>query len=66
MIYRYAQANPLFSIRSAAREMKVSFPTASAAVMRMAEAGILQEVSGKRRGRLFVHGKYLDVLNRES
>jgi Fic family protein len=66
LIYRYAQANPLFSIRSAAREMKVSFPTASAAVMRMAEAGILQEASGKRRGRLFVYGKYLDVLNRES
>jgi Fic family protein len=65
-IYRYAQANPLFSIRSAAREMKVSFPTASAAVMRMTEAGILQEASGKRRGRLFVYGKYLDVLNRES
>jgi Fic family protein len=66
LIYRYAQANPLFSIRSSAREMKVSFPTASAAVMRMAEAGILQEASGKRRGRLFVYGKYLDVLNRES
>jgi Fic family protein len=66
LIYRYAQANPLFSIRSAAREMKVSFPTASAAVMRMAEAGILKEASGKRRGRLFVYGKYLDVLNRES
>jgi hypothetical protein len=32
----------------------VSFPTASAAVMRMVEAGILQEASGKRRGRLFV------------
>ena len=66
LIYRYAQANPLFSIRSAAREMKVSFPTASGAVTRMAEAGILQEASGKRRGRLFVYGKYLDVLNRES
>ena len=66
LIYRYAQANPLFAIRSAAREMKVSFPTASGAVARMAEAGILQEASGKRRGRLFVYGKYLDVLNRES
>jgi len=66
LIYRYVQANPLFPIRSAALEMKVSFPTASAAVMPMAEAGILQEASGKRRGRLFVYGKYLDVLNRES
>jgi len=66
LMYRYAQTNPLFSIKSAAREMKVTFPTASAAVMRLAEAGVLQETSGKRRGRLFVYGKYLDVLNRES
>jgi Fic family protein len=66
LMYRYAQTNPLFSIKSAAREMKVTFPTASAAVLRLAEAGFLQEASGKRRGRLFVYGKYLDVLNRES
>jgi Fic family protein len=66
LMYRYAQTSPLFSIKSAAREMKVTFPTASAAVMRLAEAGVLQEASGKRRGRLFVYGKYLDVLNRES
>ena len=66
LMYRYAQTNPLFSIKSAAREMKVTFPTASAAVMRLAEAGVLQEASGKLRGRLFVYGKYLDVLNRES
>ena len=66
LIYRYAQANPLFSIRNAAREMKVSFPTASAAVDRMIEAGILRESSGKRRGRLFLYESYLDILNRES
>src|SRR5580692_4264077 len=66
LIYRYAQANPLFSIRSSAREMKVSFPTASAAVMRMAEAGILQEANGKRRGRLFLYESYLNILNKES
>jgi Fic family protein len=66
LIYRYAQVNPLFSIRNAAREMKVSFPTASAAVDRMTEAGILRESSGKRRGRLFLYGSYLDILNRES
>lgn len=65
-IYRYAQANPLFSIRNAAREMKMSFPTASSAVARMTEAGILRESSGKRRGRLFLYESYLDILNRES
>ena len=65
LIYRHAQVNPLFSIKSAAREMKVSFPTASAAVARMLEAGILRESSGKRRDRLFLYSKYLDVLNQD-
>jgi hypothetical protein len=46
--------------------MKVTFPTASAAVDRMIEAGILRESSGKRRGRLFLYESYLDILNRES
>ncbi len=66
LVYRYAQANPLFSIRNAAREMKLSFPTASAAVERMIEVGILRESSGKRRGRLFLYESYLEILNKES
>lgn len=66
LIYRYAQANPLFSIKNAAREMKMSFPTASSAVGRMTKAGILRESSGKRRDRLFLYENYLDILNQES
>jgi Fic family protein len=66
LIYRYAQANPLFSIKNAAREMKVSFPTTSSAVARMSKAGILRESSGKRRDRLFLYENYLDILNQES
>jgi Fic family protein len=66
LIYRYAQANPLFSIKNAALEMKVSFPTTSSAVARMSKAGILRESSGKRRDRLFLYENYLDILNQES
>src|ERR1700677_3828311 len=66
LVYRYAQVNPLFSIRNAARETKVSFPTASSAVTRMIEAGILRESSGKRRDRLFLYERYLDLLNQDS
>jgi Fic family protein len=64
-IYQLAQANPIFSIRHAARKSKLSFPTASAAIDRLTEAGILQETSGKRRDRLFLYAKYLEVLNRD-
>jgi cell filamentation protein, protein adenylyltransferase len=66
LIYRYAQANPLFSIKNAAHGTKVSFPTASSAVARMTEAGILRESSERRRDRQFLYEGYLDILNRES
>ena len=65
LIYQLAQASPIFSIKHAARESKLSFPTASAAIQRLTNAGILQESSGKRRDRLFLYAKYLDALNRD-
>jgi Fic family protein len=65
LIYQLAQASPIFSIKHAARESKLSFPTASAAIQRLTDAGILQESSGKRRDRLFLYASYLEVLNRD-
>jgi Fic family protein len=65
LIYQLAQASPIFSIRHAARESKLSFPAASAAIRRLTNGGILEESSGKRRDRLFVYAKYLDALNRD-
>ncbi len=65
LIYQLAQASPIFSIKHAAGESKLSFPTASAAIQRLTDAGILHESSGKRRDRLFLYSKYLDVLKRD-
>jgi Fic family protein len=65
LIYQIAQANPILSIKHAARVSKLSFPTASAAIQRLTKAGILEESSGKRRDRLFLYAKYLDVLSRD-
>jgi Fic family protein len=65
VVYQLAQANPIFSIKHAAREAKLTFPTASAAVQRLTDAGILRQFSGNRRDRLFVYAKYLEVLNRD-
>jgi Fic family protein len=65
LIYQLAQASPIFPIKHVARESKLSFPTASAAIQRLTDAGILHESSGKRRDRLFLYAKYLDVFNRD-
>lgn len=65
VIHQIAQANPILSIRHVTQETGLSFPTASAAIQRLSAAGILHESSGKRRDRLFVYTKYLDILNRD-
>ena len=65
LVYQLAQASPIFAIKHASRGSKLSFPTASAAIQRLTDAGILEESSGKRRDRLFLYAKYLDVLNRD-
>ncbi len=47
-------ARPAVSITGAQQSLDVSYLTASRAVAALAEAGILEEVTGARRGRVFV------------
>ena len=62
--YPIGRLNGAAAVKSISGDVR--FPTASAAVDRMIEAGILQECSGKRTGRLCLNGRYLDILSRES
>ncbi len=50
---------------SAAAQLGLSVPTVNAAVARLQTAGILREVTGRRRGRLFVYDAYLELLQAE-
>jgi Fic family protein len=43
----------------------LSVPTVNAAVARLEEAGILREVTGRKRGRVFVYHAYLALLQAE-
>lgn len=62
-VHRLLQKKPVMTIASAARDLKMSFPTASAALLRMKKLGMVQEISGRRRNRTFVYAKYLNLLN---
>ena len=48
-----------------ARELGLSVPTVNAALARLEDAGILREITGRRRGRLFVYDAYLTLLQAE-
>jgi Fic family protein len=62
-VFQHAQTNPILSIGGAAKKTGVSFPTVASAVEHMQRLGLLREITGKRRKRLFVYDPYLAILN---
>jgi Fic family protein len=62
-VHQYAQTHPILSIASAAEEIGITFPTVAGAVEHMQKLGIMREITGKQRHRLFIYGSYLDILS---
>lgn len=58
LLYR----RPYVTIPSVARELGISSPAAGKAVRNLVALGILTEVSGKKRDRVFLHEPYLSIL----
>jgi Fic family protein len=54
---------PLVSVNVVRRDLDVSFPTANRLVARFEELGLLREVTGQRRSRLFRYEPYLQLFD---
>lgn len=54
---------PLCSLKQLALTSGLSFPTASKAVKTLVTLGIVHELTGQRRNRVFVYSAYLNILN---
>ena len=48
---------------TAAQDLTLSEPPVYRAISRLEETGILREVTGKSRGKTYVYGEYMDILN---
>ena len=55
----------VLSARTTAAQLDLSVPTVNAALGRLQDAGILREITGRRRGRLYVYDAYLALLQEE-
>ncbi len=62
-VHAALKARPIISIGEAAKRAGVTFPTASVALEALAELGLVREMTGRRRSRVFAYEAYLDVLN---
>ena len=62
-VYDALKAQPILSLPSAGARTGLAFRTTAAAMALLVDLGIARETTGKRRGRLFVHDRYLAILN---
>ena len=63
-VHDLLQREPIIGILPASRALRVTHPTVMKAIRNLQNLGIVKEVTGKRRGRLFAYTRYMDILNR--
>jgi Fic family protein len=56
------QRNPFVRIRTAAKALKLTIPTVTSALNHLVQLGIVKEVSGKQRDRLFAYSRYVNMV----
>ncbi|MGH2907498.1 MAG: Fic family protein [Solirubrobacterales bacterium] len=63
LVFEYASRKVFVSPGRVSAELDISQSSTNAAIMRLADAGILYEITGKKRNRLFCYSEYLAILN---
>lgn len=61
-IHDYLLKKPCLSITKAAAELDLSVPSTTSTVQKLVEIGVLREMTGKSRNRIFAYEAYLDIL----
>jgi Fic family protein len=61
-VYHALQQKLILNIAKATELSNLTFPTAQKALEKLETLGIVREITGKRRGRLFVYDAYLKIL----
>ncbi len=64
LVFDYLEANPIIEIRKTAEALGITFNTASSAVRRLTDAGILMQTTNASRNRTFAYEDYLSVLRK--
>ncbi len=63
-VHQLLQQQPILGIPYAAQKLGMSRPTVAKSVNHMEKLGVVQEITGKQRGRIFVYRDYLRILRR--
>lgn len=62
-VHEALTARPLLSLSQVRRRAGLSYATCSSAMRLLVSLGVAREVTGRRRSRIFVYDRYMDILN---
>ena len=65
-VHQVLQRCPITSLQFVANHAELSFPAASRSMELLERTGIVRELTGKKRNRLFGYQQYISVLGQES
>ncbi len=65
-IYRYLQTKPVVNSTELIQALNISLPTVLRAMKTLQQVGIVQEITGKNRHKVFVYAAYLHILNEDT
>lgn len=63
-VHQLLQQKPIIAIPDAAQRLGISAPTIAKSIQHMVDLGVVREITGRQRGRMFVYGDYLSILSR--
>ncbi len=64
-VHSLLQRKPIISIPVAADDLQLTAPTVRTAIKTLEEIGMVREITGKLRDRLFVYNRYMDLLQED-
>ena len=62
-VHQALRARPIGSVREAAAHADLSRPAAGNAMRTLESAGIVRELTGRKRNRLFAYDRYVDIIS---
>ncbi|HEX9449266.1 MAG TPA: winged helix-turn-helix transcriptional regulator [Dongiaceae bacterium] len=63
-LHQHLQQRPIIAIPDAAQRLGLSAPTIAKSIEHLCRLGLLREITGWQRGRMFVYDDYRQILNR--
>ncbi len=64
LVFSYLEANPIIDINKTAAALNITFNTASSAVKRLSDVGILAQTTNASRNRTFAYEDYITILRK--